>query len=435
MLVSDKLSRPFKGNVLCKHIEKSIVANKFQILHARDSYPELRFKLDNDQKTLAHCSLYISTIIAAKQECNIYEPLTKLLTKISHFVYRMQSKDPRTSALTDKNSLLMFVPQSSSIQKADDGKVIRPDIAGVEATIEEVVGYLEDDVLPDWFSSLHWSQLMSVGEIKLAKMPDLVRNPDLLQLLSYVWCANHYQPNCFIHNAILAYKTGVFTLKYCPNSMIISPNCLYSQYEALVQYVYDLHYPQRDTASMAHAPGFTNLKFIQSPSDEPMTKLITTALEPTFRYTIQDGHATTEYAIFNLFHGLGFGWQAFVGLGAKLTKGGASPQVIILKVYCREHVCWFKEEDVLQGIHKVGNLPGVPRICQDMVEQPFVLSTHHAHDSVQEACMISLIMTGQSLSMCKDILQFFEAMYDLTEGLYLSSLIFIETNMLQFIAP
>ena len=44
-------------------------------------------------------------------------------------------------------------------------------------------------------------------------------------------------------------------------------------------------------------------------------------------------------------------------------------------------------------------------------------------------------MTGQSLSMCKDILQFFKAMYDLTEGLYLSSLIFIETNMLQFIAP
>ena len=80
------------------------------------------------------------------------------------------------------------------------------------------------------------------------------------------------------------------------------------------------------------------------------------------RYTVQDGHGTTEYTIFDLFHGLDFGWQAFVGLGAKLTKEGASPQIIILKVYCQERACWFREEDILQEIHKAGDLPGVPRI-------------------------------------------------------------------------
>ena len=82
-----------------------------------------------------------------------------------------------------------------------------------------------------------------------------------------------------------------------------------------------------------------------------------------------------------------------------------------------------------------GQFTRSPKDFQDMAEQPFVLSTPHAQDPVWEACMISLTMTGQSLSMWKDILQFFKAMYDLTEGLYLSSLIFIETNMLQFITP
>ena len=123
--------------------------------------------------------------------------------------------------------------------------------------------------------------------------------------------------------AILAYKTGFINLKYCLASAIIFSNRLYSQHEeALAQYIDDLHYLQCNAASTAHAPEFTNLKPIQSSSDEPKTKTIATALKLNFRYAVRDGHATTEYAIFDLFHGSVFGWQVLVGLGAKLSKWG-----------------------------------------------------------------------------------------------------------------
>jgi hypothetical protein len=69
------------------------------------------------------------------------------------------------------------------------------------------------------------------------------------------------------------------------------------------------------------------------------------------------------------------------------------------------------------------------RICEDALDRPFVLSKNHTNDPVREACMIPLATTGESLSMCKNVLQFLKAMYDLTEGLYLSSLICIDTNM------
>ena len=94
------------------------------------------------------------------------KPVTKLLTEISRFVGRLQVKGPRTSGFANNDSLPIFISRSSSIQEADNDEAITPDIAGVEAATEEVEKYLKEDVLPDRFWSLHWSQLLSVGEIK-----------------------------------------------------------------------------------------------------------------------------------------------------------------------------------------------------------------------------------------------------------------------------
>ena len=75
-----------------------------------------------------------------------------------------------------------------------------------------------------------------------------------------------------------------------------------------------------------------------------------------------------------------------------------------------------------------GFLPGVPRIAKCVSEQPFLLPRADALDPFQEACMISLATRGQSLSMCKNVLHFLNAIYDLVEGLCLSSLIHTDTN-------
>ena len=224
-------------------------------------------------------------------------------------------------------------------------------------------------------------------------------------------------------------KTGFVTLQSSPDGAIIFSNHQYSQYEALAQYIYTVHYPPYKATSMVQSPEFINLKPIQSSPDKLGTKTVATALKPNFTYAVRDDIEITEYVVFYHFHGLGFGQQAYVGLGAKSTTDGKSPQVIVLKVYCRKLTRRFKEEDILQEIHKEGYLPGVPRICKYISEGPFVLSRVHTRDPVREACMISLATTGESLSMCRNVLQFFKAMYDLTEGLYLNFFIYIGTNI------
>jgi hypothetical protein len=170
--------------------------------------------LGGDSKTFNSCSSYVSTIQAVeKQKLEISKPLTKLLTEISRFVHHAQVEEPRTSAVTATNSLLMFIPRATSVQQADDGETIGPDIVGVEATAEEIVRYLEEDVLPHRLSSLRWSRLVSVSKIKLTDVPDQWKETDMLQLLSYVWCVDRCQPNRFIHTAFLAFKTGFTTLR------------------------------------------------------------------------------------------------------------------------------------------------------------------------------------------------------------------------------
>ena len=176
---------------LCQHIKDSIVNETF-LVHNTASEPDPE-PVKFDDETLRRCSSYISTILAiGKPEHEIHRPLTKLLTEISCFVHRIPVNKPRTSALTNKDFVLIFMPRPSSIQEAADGEMVRPDIAGVEATSEEAAKYLEEDILPDRFLSLRWSQIVSVGKVNSVKMPDKRINTDLLQLLSYVWCANRY---------------------------------------------------------------------------------------------------------------------------------------------------------------------------------------------------------------------------------------------------
>ena len=422
---ADKLSRPFKRDALHQHIKNALITKTFQVINS-DLTMEARFELDDI--TSESCSSYVNTILAVdKLEKKLYKPVTKLLTQISRFVHSMQYKKPLTSALPTENSLLMFIILTSSVQDADDGELIRPDIVGVEATAEEVTKYLENDVLPDRLSSLRWSQLVSVGEIKLAQMPKDHNKHDLVQVLSYLWCTNHYQPNRFVHTAILAYKTGFATLQCRPDSMIVSPCHPYSHYDALVKYVYAVYYPGcRESTTQPFE--FTNLRPIQSISDEPKTKTSATALKPSFKYNVQGDNETAEYSVFDLFHGSGFSRQVYVGLGATATRSTIFPQAIVLKVYCRDLARRFREEDILEKIHKGGYLPGVPRISNETSEQSFLLPGNDSLDPVREACMISLTTTGESLSKCKDVLQFLKVMYDLTEGLCLSSLNHTATN-------
>jgi hypothetical protein len=424
---SNKILRPFKANVLRHHIQQAIIVGNFTLLRS-ESDSDRRFELD--PQTLKRCMSYVSTIKnVGESEYGMYEPLAKLLTVISCFVHRMQVKEPRTSALTVPNSLVMFITRAHSVQQADDGEAIIPDIAGVEATAEEVAKYLEggENSLPMWLSSLRWSQLVSVGEAQPTDVSNSWKGAEMLQLLSYVWCANRYQPNRFNHTALLAFKSGFITLQYHPDSATVFPKHTYSDIDALVRYVYDVYYPPGAT-STSQPLEFTNLKPIQSSPDKSKTKPSATLMRPNFRYTVRDDDETTEYSIFDLFHGSGFGRQGYVGLGAKTTPGGGSPQIIVLKIYCRDGARRFKEEDIIRQIHKGGHLPGVPRICENTSEQPFVLPTFHAPDPMQEACMISLASTGESLSMCKDVLQFLKAMYDLTEGVSLICLVYTDAN-------
>ena len=91
--------------------------------------------------------------------------MPKFLTEISRFIHRKQVNKPLTSVLNHNNSLIIFVIRANYIQDTEDREVIRPDIVGVEATAKEVANYLQKGVLPDRLWSLHWSQLVSVGEI------------------------------------------------------------------------------------------------------------------------------------------------------------------------------------------------------------------------------------------------------------------------------
>jgi hypothetical protein len=340
----------------------------------------------------------------------------------------MQVEQPRTSALTAANSLIMFIPRSTSVQQADDDEAFGPDIAGVEATPRGSCEISGRECPPGSALVRALVQLVAVGEITLADMSDQRREPDMLQLLSYVWCMNRNQPNRFIHTALLAFKSGFITLHCRPDSAVVSLSHAYSQYEFLVRYVYDVYYP-RGATSTGQRLEFTNLKPIQSLPDELKTNTVATLLKPNFRYTVRGDDEPTEYFISDLFSGWGFGQQSYVGLGAKTTTGGRSPQIIVLKANCREGAYPFKEEDIIRKIHRDGYLPGVPRICEDISERPFVLPRFHAQDPVREARMISLATTGESLSMCKDVLQFLKAMYDLTEGVHLICIIYTDANI------
>ncbi|KAF8519967.1 hypothetical protein JB92DRAFT_3141597 [Gautieria morchelliformis] len=399
---TDKLSRPFKADALRQHIETAIDSRTFQTFSLVDDQGPMPTPLDT--ATTEKCSSYIKEITEiAKSEKDLYKPVTKLLTEISRFVHARPSTKPLNSVLTDKSSLIMFIIRANSVQDADDGEVIRPDIVGVEADADEVADYLDKNRLPNRLSSLRWSQLVSVGEIKLSAMPEKSNQEDLVQLLSYVWCTNRYQPNRFLHTAIMAYKTGFFTLQCLPDSATFSWNHSYDNHHALFQYIYALYYPE--SGANLQPCQFTNLKPIQPPK-------ITTAaigLKPSFNYAVRD----VEYSVFDLFHGSGFSRQVYVGLGATATRSTGIPKVIVLKVYCRDVTRRFREEEILQEIHKDGYLPGVPRISKDASERPFQFPGHKDH--TREACMVPLTTTGESLSKCKDVLQFLKAMYDLTE--------------------
>ena len=227
----NKLSRPFKAEVLRRHIETAITEDEFRLFPTNSDPTQL--KLDVDPTTLNYSS-HVSDILVADKESDMYTPPAKLLTEISCVVHRLGAKDRHTSAFSDKNSLIMFIPCSRIIHEADNGEWIKPDFAGVEVTAEEVTEYLEKGSTPDRFSSSHWCHLLSVGEAKIARAPALVGKSDFLQLLSFVWCANRYQLNHFIHTAMLAYKTGFITLQCRPDSATISPTRQYSDYEALI---------------------------------------------------------------------------------------------------------------------------------------------------------------------------------------------------------
>ena len=125
--------------------------------------------------------------------------------------------------------------------------------------------------------------------------------------------------------------------------------------------------------------------------------------------------------------------QVYVGLGATAIKITPFQPLIVMKVCCQDEGRRFRE-DILGKIHRDGFLPGVPRITKCVSEQPFLLPRADALDPFQEACMISLATRGQSLSMCKNVLHFLNAMYELVEGLCLSSLIHTDTNEYYFIA-
>lgn len=119
-----------------------------------------------------------------------------------------------------------------------------------------------------------------------------------------------------------------------------------------------MYYPQCGV-TILQLLEFTNLKPIQSSSDEMKPKPGPKALRPTFTYSVRDGDEIVEYVIFDLIHGSDFGWQSYVELGAKRTSDGRSPEAIILKVYCRECTCLFREEEILKEIYKEGPIPGV----------------------------------------------------------------------------
>ncbi|KAF8525308.1 hypothetical protein JB92DRAFT_3109036 [Gautieria morchelliformis] len=305
-----------KANALHQDIITAITSKTFNVVKEDLIVAQRLTRLKLDTITSQRCSSYVKTIMEVdKPENELYKPVTKLLTEISCFVHRMHVEKGFTSALTDKNLLLMFIIRASSDQDADNGEV--PDIVGVDATAEEVRNYLEKDVLPDRLVSLHWSQLLSVGHIKLAEMPDDWDTDDLVQLLSYVWCTDRYQPNRFVHTAIMAYKTGFLTLQCLPDSMAVSSNHSYHDHDALVRYVYALYYPgSRAETQPCDALEFTNLKPIQRCSDEPKIKASATALQPSFKYTVQGDNETAEYSVFDHFHGSSFSRQGYVGLGA-----------------------------------------------------------------------------------------------------------------------
>ncbi|KAF8484146.1 hypothetical protein JB92DRAFT_3131867 [Gautieria morchelliformis] len=151
-----------KANALRQHIITAITSMAFNVVNEDLMVAQWLTSLKLDTITSQRCSSYVKTIMDVdKPEKKLYKPVTKLLTEISCFVHRMHVKKPFTSALTDKNLLLMFIIRATSLQDADNGEV--PDIVGVEATAKEVTNYLEKDVIPGRLSSLHWSQLLSVG--------------------------------------------------------------------------------------------------------------------------------------------------------------------------------------------------------------------------------------------------------------------------------
>ena len=234
--------------------------------------------------------------------------------------------------------------------------------------------------------------------------------------------------------SLMANRTGSVTLECHPDSSTIL--ILYSGYGALIRYVHNLYYPQCRPRSTTQSR--LNSQIGSQFRDHQMSrqkKTVATALRPSFAYTVRGDHETAEYTVFDLSHGSGFRRQVYVvGLGATATKGTQFPQPIIMKVYCRGEGRRFKEEDILQEIHKDGFLPGVPRIAKCVLEQRFPLPRNDALDLSREACIMSLATTGQSLSMCKNVLHFLSVMYDLVEGLCQNSLIHADTNEYQFIA-
>ena len=228
---------------LREHIKDALNCETFLVITDADLQRERLFRLN--KTTLKRCSEHVKDIDAVKKpEKKLYSLVAKLLMEmeISRFIHRKQVNKPLTSALSGDNALIMFIVRANYVQDADNGDAIRPDITGIEATAEEVSDYLQKDVLPDRLSALHWSQLVSVGEIKLVEMPDWNKTDRLVELLSCVWCTARCQPNRFVHTALMANKTGSVTLECHPDSSTIL--ILYSGYGALIRYVHNLYYPQ-----------------------------------------------------------------------------------------------------------------------------------------------------------------------------------------------
>ena len=348
-----------------------------------------------------------------KSEGLMYLPIAAFLTLLAN--PSLSRTDTNGSEITK-----LFIPWDR-VTRADESERLRQDIIAVEATLVETWSFLKDpswNTLPKRYLDGHnnpriyYSDIHFIIEVKAKAAAASNIKEDVLQLIKYFFTASRYQPRHAAYRGVLAYRDGFITVHYFPDIAVYSQTYKWKDKVAL-NVLADLFNTQLP---------FTTKEFRSCiVSEHEWLGNISSRLQYT--------SGNNVYQLFDLFHGLGWNRNTYIGLGIPMGTGvNKSRDCRVFKHGWYDIRRSTNEYEVLKHIFHPADgkkrcTAGIIRpdlelcrIIKDSEEVPELFDADNEEIPARDDIVVSFKTIGETLASCRSVRQFLMAMYDLVEG-------------------